>query len=108
MDAASKREFVDKLNRLNPGDPRDEVIKLLGVPHFERTSYGKMDGKPRGIRLQYYLKKIIRDQVNEKHDEYVTLCLDMDGRLVRIGTNIPGLKVSSVPVTNVAVQDEKR
>ena len=50
-----------------------------------------MGTNPGGFLVNYWLKQMQQNLVNEKEDEYVSLVFDNDDRLVEIGGNFDGI-----------------
>lgn len=110
MSEENRRAFLDNVRALHPRQPLNEIVAILGSPDSRYTISAKEHGRPLGIRICYYLKKI-GDGVNEKYDQSVDLDLDNGGRLLSIGLqNLPELagRITGLPVTASRWDDSKK
>ena len=86
-----QEQLFDKVERLRQGEPYSDVVKSLGPPFEEVVISTKTDDQPRGVRLEYYVKKL-QGPVNEKTDRSVIVEFNNDKKLVRVAVrNLPEL-----------------
>ncbi len=83
LEEVKQRELLQKVAQLKLGDWRLDVKRLLGASSCDRADWTK-EGRFIGWTLVYYLEIWEKDLVNEKHDSFVRLEFDTDGRLTKI------------------------
>ncbi len=93
---AEKKQFLERLKTLKEGNNLEEVVKLLGPPYSTYVTNPKETREPRGMYIDYFLKKVRENGPNERVNQYVFIHFDNDGKLINIMTNIKGLTVGEL------------
>ena len=88
LDETQRKIFISKLHQVHLGDTRHHIEALLGKPWSDNPATRKEDNKFRGRLVKYYIKKIDKNLVNERSDQFVLLRFDSHDQLKSITSKI--------------------
>lgn len=85
MSPKEKEIFLEKVSRINIGDTKEQVKKLLGKAKYEKNIFQKKPGaKIKATVWEYYLRKWEKWLANEKQDQSIRIYFDLNDRVTQI------------------------
>lgn len=91
MDKKTQKAFFQRINRIKYGDSIMRIKEIIGEPTCDKKLVGKT-GEFKARVLEYYIKKLDKDLVNEKYDKSVRFIFNRDDKLTEIESNVEGFK----------------
>lgn len=87
-----KLTLIENLKKVKLGDNREEVEAIIGKPWRDELVVPKESNKPTGRLVTYYVRKLDKDLVNEKYDQFVLLRFDTGDKLRKVISRTPGIE----------------
>jgi hypothetical protein len=91
MDKKMQKTFFQKINNIKYGDSVKRVKNILGEPSDDIKLVDKT-GVFKARILDYSIKILNKDQVNDKYDRSVSFVFDIGDKLTKIESNVEGFK----------------